>query len=70
MRAKRTGIESTIIINLFDYAGLIRSILSIVKYGKEELSVRQPAPNGKYNYYIHKFAGELIEWFIKNESSR
>ena len=72
MRAKRTGNESTIVINLFDYAGLIRSILNtdIVKYGEEELSIQQPAPGSKYNYYIHKFAGELIEWFIKNESSR
>ena len=64
--------ESTIKINLFDYyhASLIRSILAEVKYGEEELSVQQPVPKSKCNYYIHEFAGELIEWFIKNESSK
>lgn len=70
--SKRTGNESTIKINLFD----LRSILAINKWGEEELSVQQrlswtkPTPKGKYNYYIHEFAGRLIEWFVKNESSK
>lgn len=72
MRGKRTGNESTIVINLFDYgrAGTICSIFDTVKYGEEELSIQQPVPKYKYNYYIHDFAGELIGWFIKKECSK
>lgn len=72
VRSKKTGNESTIKINLFD----LRSILAINKWGEEELSVQQrlswtkPTPKGKYNFYIHELAGELIEWFVKNESSK
>ena len=59
-------------INLFDYgrARLRRSILVTVRRGEEELSVEQPAPKGKCHWYVHELAGELIQWFVKNESSK